>query len=77
MSWKVSETAEPRLSRKSKKDDGSEGENIGLIPLFFIIKLQGDPGVHVSFGWPVVLCDVFVGMSTMASDGLPHENKIL
>lgn len=77
MSWKVSETAAPHLSRKSKKDDGSKGGNFGLTPLFFIIKLQGDPGDHVLFGWLVVLCDVFVGSSTVASDGRPHENKIL
>ncbi|KAF3831601.1 hypothetical protein GH733_000413 [Mirounga leonina] len=35
---------------------------------------SGDPGDRVLFGWLVVLCDIFVGMSTVASDE-PHENK--
>lgn len=77
MSWEVSETAGPHLSRKSAETRWLTGGDIfGLISLFFITKLQGDPGDHILFGWLVGLHDVLVGMSTVASDGRLHQNQI-
>ena len=52
----------------------SERESFGLLPLFFIIETKGNLGDHILFGWPLVLCDVFLGMSSVVSDRRPHEN---
>lgn len=62
------------MTESLQKDEASERESFGLLPLFFIIETKGNLGDHILFGWPIVLCDVFLGMSAVVSDRRPHEN---
>lgn len=66
----------PQSLRGDGGDAGAERGSSGSVCLFFIIKLQGKPETCSLFGWPVILWDVFVRMSKVASDRRPQENKV-